>query len=129
MSSTIKTGLSRNTRFSDRAGAPCLSAAGQLETAGDQLSTNLKQISCNTNLKLRTAGRSGIELRAADINRGRLMPEQDNAEYFRMRAQDERLRSQHATDPRAAAAHADMADRYEEMAAQFEANSKLTIVV
>ena len=45
-----------------------------------------------------------------------------------MRAQDERLRSQHATDPRAAAAHADMADRYEEMATRFEAKSKLRVV-
>ena len=39
-----------------------------------------------------------------------------------MRAQDERLRSQAATDRRAAAAHADMAARYEEMAQRFEMN-------
>ena len=45
-----------------------------------------------------------------------------------MRAQDERLRSHHATDARAAAAYADMASRYEEMAGQFEAQSKLRIV-
>lgn len=56
------------------------------------------------------------------------MSEQSSAEYFRMRAQDERLRAHHAINSRAAAAHADMAARYEEMAGRFEAKSKLRIV-
>ncbi len=68
-----------------------------------------------------------IFLGAAKYESGRLMS--DSIEYFTMRAQDERLRSQNATDARAAAAHADMAVRYEEIAEQFEINrGKLEIV-
>ena len=52
------------------------------------------------------------------------MHERNNADYFRMRAEDERLRSQQATDPRAAGVHAEMALRYEEMANQFESQVK-----
>ena len=47
------------------------------------------------------------------------MPDQTNAEYFRMRAADERARSRQATDPRSTAAHAELANRYEEMAERF----------
>ncbi|HLO21687.1 MAG TPA: hypothetical protein VK192_14500 [Sphingomicrobium sp.] len=48
------------------------------------------------------------------------MSEQTSAEYFKKRADDERARSEQATDPRAAAAHAELADRYEEMAGRFD---------
>lgn len=49
------------------------------------------------------------------------MSDQTNAEYFKMRADDERLRCEHASDPRAAAAHAELAARYDELATDFEA--------
>ena len=52
------------------------------------------------------------------------MPDQTNAEYFKMRAPDERKRSNQATDPRAAAAHAAIAERYDEMAALFEGKAR-----
>ncbi len=43
-----------------------------------------------------------------------------NAEYFSARARESRNRTASATDPRAAAAHADMAARYERLAAEFD---------
>ena len=52
------------------------------------------------------------------------MSEQTNAQYFRMRAEDERRRSQEATDLRAADAHADMAVRYDEMADQIDGKKR-----
>jgi hypothetical protein len=43
-----------------------------------------------------------------------------DAEYFSDRASVEMALSRVATDPRAAAAHADMATRYEKLAAEFK---------
>ncbi len=51
------------------------------------------------------------------------MSEQTSAQYFRMRAEDERRRSQEATDLRAAKDHADMAVRYDQMANRFDSRS------
>ncbi len=51
------------------------------------------------------------------------MTDQTEAQYFRMRAKDERTRSQQASSSPAATAHAELADRYEQLAAQFEAES------
>ena len=41
------------------------------------------------------------------------------SEYFKSRAIAEETMSGFATDPRVAAAHAEMAERYEELAAEF----------
>ncbi len=51
------------------------------------------------------------------------MSDQTNAGYFAARALEARKRSRSANDPRAAAAHAEMAARYEELAAEFHARS------
>ena len=48
------------------------------------------------------------------------MSDPTNSEYFAARAQEARKKSQSATDPRAAAAHAEMAARYAELAVEFE---------
>ena len=48
------------------------------------------------------------------------MSDPTNSEYFAARAQEDRKKSQSATDPRAAAAHAEMAARYAELAVEFE---------
>lgn len=48
------------------------------------------------------------------------MSDQTSSEYFRKRAADARMRSQAAKDPRAAAIHEDMANRYEQMADRFK---------
>jgi hypothetical protein len=47
------------------------------------------------------------------------MSNQTNFEYFAGRAAAERLLSHTATDPRAQAAHEEMANRYVDLAAQF----------
>jgi hypothetical protein len=47
------------------------------------------------------------------------MTDQTNSEYFATRAATEHSRSCAASDPRAAAAHAEMARRYVELAAEF----------
>ncbi|WP_156029654.1 hypothetical protein [Sphingomonas sp. URHD0057] len=57
------------------------------------------------------------------------MSEQTNAEYFRMRATDERQRAQRANDSRAAGAHAEMAERYDELANSFEASQPKIFVL
>ena len=49
------------------------------------------------------------------------MSDQTNAEYFAGRAAIERGLSESAADARAAAIHADLAARYEELARQFNA--------
>lgn len=51
------------------------------------------------------------------------MSDQTNAEYFAGRAVIERAMSEAATDRRAAAIHAELAERYEELALQFSAQS------
>lgn len=51
------------------------------------------------------------------------MTSQTNAEYFAGRAAIERAMSEAAEDPRAAAIHADLAERYEELAAQFSTDT------
>lgn len=51
----------------------------------------------------------------------REMSDELHAAYFTTREQDERALSRAATDPRAAAAHAQMADHYEAMALVFGA--------
>ena len=52
------------------------------------------------------------------------MADQTSAQYFRMRAADEWRLSEDAADFNAAAAHANIAIQYEEMAARFEAMQK-----
>jgi hypothetical protein len=47
------------------------------------------------------------------------MSDQGNAQYFAGRAREERAMSSRATDPRAAAAHLEMAERYEQLTAEF----------
>ena len=47
------------------------------------------------------------------------MSNQTNAEYFAGRAVIERAMSKVATDKRAAAIHADLAERYDELALEF----------
>ncbi|HEU4704889.1 MAG TPA: hypothetical protein VFS45_04190 [Sphingomicrobium sp.] len=49
------------------------------------------------------------------------MSDPTNAEYFAGRAAAERAMSAAATDPRAAAIHADLAERYDELAIEFSA--------
>lgn len=49
------------------------------------------------------------------------MSDELHAAYFTSREIDERAMSRNATDPRAAAAHAQMADHYEAMALVFGA--------
>ena len=51
------------------------------------------------------------------------MSKPTNAEYFAGRAVIERARSEAATDPRAAAIHAELAERYEALAQQFTAET------
>ena len=51
------------------------------------------------------------------------MSNQTNAEYFAGRAAIERAMSEAAADTRAAAIHADLAERYEELAQQFTAET------
>jgi hypothetical protein len=48
------------------------------------------------------------------------MSDQNNSEYFASRAVAERLMGDFATDPRAAAIHAELAARYEELALEFD---------
>ena len=58
----------------------------------------------------------------ADFRRFALdMSDEFHAAYFTTRKVDERAMSRNATDPRAAAAHAQMADHYEAMALVFGA--------
>ncbi|MFL6725830.1 MAG: hypothetical protein ACJ8FS_04870 [Sphingomicrobium sp.] len=47
------------------------------------------------------------------------MSDQSNAEYFAKRARAERAMISRSTDPRVAAVHAEMAERYEQMAEGF----------
>lgn len=47
------------------------------------------------------------------------MSDQTNAEYFAGRAAIERAMSEAASDQRVAAIHAELAERYEQLAAQF----------
>lgn len=49
------------------------------------------------------------------------MSDPTNSQYFAGRAAAERAMSAAATDPRAAAIHAELADRYEELAIEFSA--------
>ena len=51
----------------------------------------------------------------------RQMSRETEGPYFATRELDERVMSREAPDPRAAAAHADLADRYEALAAVFGA--------
>ncbi len=51
------------------------------------------------------------------------MSNQTNAEYFAGRAVIERAMSAAASDERAAAIHAELAERYEELALQFRAQT------
>ena len=50
------------------------------------------------------------------------MSELDDADYFSLRANEERTLSLKSKDKRAAAAHTEMAERYEELADQFRAS-------
>lgn len=50
-----------------------------------------------------------------------------NAEYFASRAVAERALSEAATDPRAAAIHAELADRYEELALEFSGRTVVAL--
>lgn len=57
------------------------------------------------------------------------MSDKTNAEYFAERARFELAMSRTASDPRAAAAHLEMAQRYETLAAEFKlARPELQIV-
>ena len=51
------------------------------------------------------------------------MSNQTNAEYFAGRAVIERAKSEAAADQRAAAIHAELAERYEELARKFSAET------
>lgn len=48
------------------------------------------------------------------------MSDQSNSEYFAARAAEARAMSEAATDPRCAAAHAEMAARYTALSKEFE---------
>lgn len=51
------------------------------------------------------------------------MSNQTNAEYFARRAAVERAMSEAATNQRAAAIHAELAERYDELALEFSAST------